>query len=285
MVDYLRKTDYEDCAKIWRMSFNDTDEYIKNFFDKMYNDGIGLVYREQGVAVAALYLLEAQTVIKGHGYSTYYLYAAATLPAHRNKGIMSILIEESVDLAKHNGIDFIVVCPAEPGLFDYYGKFGFKTAFYKKAITYSRAELTALSKKADLSGAFNLDVFDTRQTALGLCDFLNWSEKSIKYAMFENAYTKGALAATSDGYALYTMGGKDTMYVTEICTVGDIGELFDILLLEESALTFVLNLPVDSPISSEKEKIIETGMIVALNEKSQQAEEQIKNAYIGLSLG
>jgi predicted acetyltransferase len=212
------------------------------------------------------------------------MYACCTLPAYRGKGFMSVLIEESFQLATERGIEFLVLVPAEPSLYDYYSKFGFETKFYKKSAVLSRDYLAAFSKKADLTGAFNLDVFDVRQTALGLSDFLNWGTDIIKYAMFENAYTKGALAAASDGYALYTIG-KDTMYIKEIMTVGDIGELFYVLLLEEDVDKFVINLPVSSPWHFEGETVSPAGMCAPVIDSAQPAFAEIKDAYIGITLG
>ena len=120
MVDFAKPQDYEDIAKVWRISFSDTDSYIKQFWDSMFKPENTIVYREQGVVVAMYFFLESQTVIKGRGYSTLYLYAAATLPKYRGRGYMAELIEKGVEVAKQRKVDFITLVPADDYLFDYY---------------------------------------------------------------------------------------------------------------------------------------------------------------------
>ena len=277
-------SDFNDIAKIWRMSFSDSDAYINNFLDMMYKEGNALVSRVEGVAVAMLFLLESQLIIHGRPYSAYYLYAAATHPSYRNKGHMAKLINAATELSRMRGIDFIVLVPAEATLFDYYAKFGFETKFYKKVVHMDRSEVEKLAVEPDLKDAFSLNVFDTRQTALALNDFLNWGESALKYAMFEHKSCSGLVAFTSDGYAMYNVG-KDTVYVKEMCTVSDPGEIFTMLLMEEEAEHFTLNLPVKDPLVSEGDEIVPVGMCLSLTENAKDAENRIENGYIGITLG
>ena len=83
---------------IWRMTFSDSDELIQTFFDTMYRDGHAIVSREEGIAVAVAYLLPCQLVVNGRLYSTYYLYAAATHPSHRNKGHMAGILRKAEEI-------------------------------------------------------------------------------------------------------------------------------------------------------------------------------------------
>lgn len=283
-VEFANSGDYENLAAIWRMAFSDSDEYIQKFFKEMYKDGYALVSREEGVAVSCAYLLESQFVIKGKPYSAYYFYAAATHPNYRGRGHMAAIINEAEKLATERGIDFIILVPAEPELYRYYSKFGFETKFYKRVLSFSRDELSARAIAPDLSHAFSLNIFETRQTALGLCDFLNWSAHAMKYAMYVHDSESGSVAFVSDGYALYNMG-KDTVYVKEMCTLSDPGELFTMLLMEDEAKKFTINLPVDDPLHAENEKTVPEGMCLALNEEAQLALSSVKHAYIGITLG
>ena len=282
MVDFAKPQDYEDIAKVWRISFSDTDSYIKQFWDSMFKPENTIVYREQGVVVAMYFFLESQTVIKGRGYSTLYLYAAATLPKYRGRGYMAELIEKGVEIAKQRNVDFITLVPADDYLFDYYAKFGFETAFYKKSITLTRKQLFKVVKNASPSS--ELDMFKIRQIALAPYDFLNWNSDTLNYAMKEHLYTHGSMVSTSKGYAMYTKG-KDTLYVKELCSMGSVGELFYLLLQKEDAQQFVFNFPVDFPLSTDDQKIVKVGMIKPLNDEAQKSILKMKNAYIGISLG
>ncbi|MEG1436657.1 MAG: GNAT family N-acetyltransferase [Oscillospiraceae bacterium] len=282
MVDFATQNDYEDIAKVWRISFSDTDSYIKQFWDAMFKPENTLVYRVEGVAVAMYFSLEAQTVIKGRCYSTYYLYAAATLPKYRGRGYMAQLIEKGIEVAQERKVDFIVLVPAEDYLFDYYAKFGFATKFNKKSVTLTRKQLFSVMQKSEESN--ETDLFKIRQVALAPYDFLNWGSDALNYAAKEHIYTHGSMVKTQNGYAMYTKG-KDTLYIKELCSMGNIGEIFYLLLKREDAKHFVLNLPVAFPMSTEDTKVINVGMIRPINENAKNASLKMKDAFIGLSLG
>lgn len=282
MVDFATQKDYEDIAKVWRISFSDTDSYIKQFWDTMFRPENTLVYRIEGVAVAMYFFIEAQTVIKGRCYSTYYLYAAATLPKYRGRGYMAQMIEKGFEVASQRKIDFIVLVPAEDYLFDYYAKFGFITKFKKKSLTLSHKQVFSLIKKCE--EIEDTDLFRIRQIALAPYDFLNWGADALNYAAKEHLYTYGSIVLSENGYAMYTQG-KDTLYIKEICSTVSIGEIFYLLLKHEDVRNFVLNLPVDFPIDTCDKKIVNVGMMKALNADAENIMQKIDNAYIGLSFG
>lgn len=102
--------------------------------------------------------------------------------------------------------------------------------------------------------------------------------------MYVHDCESGSVAFVSDGYALYNMG-KDTVYVKEMCTLSDPGELFTMLLMEDEARKFTINLPVDDPLHAKKEKIVPEGMCLALREDARVALSSVKHAYIGITLG
>lgn len=284
VVEFANTSDFPQLMAMWRMAFADSDEYIQTFFDTMYKDGHAIVSREEGIAVACAYLLPCQLVINGHLYSTYYLYAATTHPSHRNRGHMSGILRMAEEVAVERGIDFIVLVPAEDYLFNYYAKFGYQVAFYSKIVHFTREELKGRALEPDLTDAFSLDLLRIRQECLGFGDYINWGNDGIKYAMYAHNASSGSIAFTSDGYAMYNMG-KNVVYVREMCTLADPGELYTMLLLEEQAERFTFSLPVNSNIHSPDERIVRVGMCLALNESAQLGLREMRNAYIGMTLG
>ena len=57
-----------------------------------------------------------------------YLYGIAAFEAQRGKGVGSALIRAAIDHLTGQGYEVIALVPAEPGLFGYYERFGFRTA-------------------------------------------------------------------------------------------------------------------------------------------------------------
>ncbi len=283
IVEFANAGDMDHLKTIWRMTFADSDELINTFMSTMYRDGYAIVSREEGIAVAVAYLLPCQLVVNGRLYSTYYLYAAATHPSHRNKGHMSGILNKAEEVAVERGIDFIVIAPQEDCMFNYYGKFGYQTAFYKKMVHFTREELKGKAVEPDLKNAYDIDILAIRQECLGFGDYLNWGNDGIKFAMYSHNAATGSIAFTSDGYAMYYMG-KNVVYVKEMCALSDPGELYTMLLLEEQAERFTLNLPVNSRIHSPDERIVRVGMCLALNENAKIGLSEMRNAYIGMTL-
>ncbi len=282
-IDFLTEKDFNDLKVVWRMTFQDSDDVTQTFLDNMFAPGMAICSREAGIVVSAVFLVPCQLIINSRCHDAYYIYAAATHPSHRNKGHMTEILKYTKMIAAQRGIDYIVLSPATDGLFDFYGKRGFWVAFYKKVVRFTREQLQELSTEPDLLNAYKLDMFKIRQQCLGYGDFINWDEKTLKYGMLAHDKAQGAMAFTSDGYAMYDIG-KNTVYVKELCTLTNPSDLYSMLLLVDDADKFTLNLPVNSNIHSEDEQIVRTGMALPLNEDAVAALKTMRNAYLGLVL-
>lgn len=117
----------KQAVSLWREAFGDSEEYI-NFFLDTHKGCTFVPLVENGVLVSALYLIDgALDDVDG-----FYLFAAATFKAHRSNGYMARLLELAEEKAREKGKSFIALIPAEKSLFDYYSRFGYKTAFYAK---------------------------------------------------------------------------------------------------------------------------------------------------------
>lgn len=121
----------DDLFSLWKTCFQDEDEYIRLFFNKEYEHAKTLASFENGTIVSALYLLDCYIALDGRKYDGYYLYAAATKPESRKKGLMSALIAEAKQLAEKEGKAFIALVPGEEPLYAYYRKFGFRKEMYR----------------------------------------------------------------------------------------------------------------------------------------------------------
>ena len=60
------------------------------------------------------------------GVAGYYLYACATLPQFRGKGYMKNLLNAAFEKAQNENAFGLILVPAQPDLFDFYGKCGFQ---------------------------------------------------------------------------------------------------------------------------------------------------------------
>lgn len=114
---------------LWRTIFNDTEEFIRFYFDRKYRDENALVYEENGEPLAALQMLPYPMTWAGTEINTSYISGACTLESARNKGVMKKLLTDAFSVMKARKIVLSTLIPAESWLFDYYGKLGYATVF------------------------------------------------------------------------------------------------------------------------------------------------------------
>ena len=159
---------------LWHKVFGDSEEYIKLFFDKAYYDCDCFAEIDEDTIVSAFYLLKCSIKFEGKTYNGRYLYAAATLPEHRGKSLMSKLINEALKYGKNEKLDFIALVPADDGLYDYYGRFGFKESMYKYMVEIS-SELKGFASEV------NADVFGKIRNTVD-CNMLVYNKIGSEYA-------------------------------------------------------------------------------------------------------
>lgn len=127
----LVKFEFEElrhsAVELWNEAFGDSKDYI-DFFHGTHSSCFCLMLTEGDELASALYLIDGELC----GQQGYYLFAAATFKKFRGRGFMASLLKKAECFAKDNGKSFIALVPAESTLFDYYSRFGYKTAFYAK---------------------------------------------------------------------------------------------------------------------------------------------------------
>ena len=131
---------------LWKTVFGDTDGFIDDFFRTAYSPERCRFIEENGKAICALYWFDCSY----SGGKLAYIYAVATHPQHRGKGLASQLMRQTHDHLKQLGYAGTVLKPAQ-GLFPFYERLGYGTSgfirrFHECAATVP-AELTELTPK------------------------------------------------------------------------------------------------------------------------------------------
>ena len=110
---------------LWRTSFDDSEEFIKLFFDRVYKKENALFIKKDGKIVSALQMLPYPMSFCGKQVATSYISGACTHPDFRNRGVMRQLLSQAFARMLPNGIFFSTLIPANPWLFDYYARIGY----------------------------------------------------------------------------------------------------------------------------------------------------------------
>lgn len=128
---------------LWRTSFDDSEEFIKLFFDRVYKKENALFIEKDGKIVSALQMLPYVMTYYGTEISVSYIYGACTLPSERGQGFMRQLIQKAFEVMESRKVALTVIIPADPWLFDYYRDLGYTEAFDYSEETYIRPFETA----------------------------------------------------------------------------------------------------------------------------------------------
>ena len=110
---------------LWKTVFGDTDAFLSAFFSTAYSpDRCRYLTADEDV-ISALYWFDSEY----EGGKLAYIYAVATDPNHRGKGLASRLLEETHTHLKELGYAGAVLKPAK-GLFPFYERLGYQTSGY-----------------------------------------------------------------------------------------------------------------------------------------------------------
>lgn len=180
----------EQAVSLWHEAFGDNEDYIR-FFHSTHSSCYCLMLAEADELVSALYLIDGELCSR----QGYYLFAAATFKKFRGKGYMAKLLEKAESFAKQNGKSFIALVPAEPSLFDYYSRFGYKTSFY--------------ARKQPVGSAVDTHKVNLFCWSAGHTDYIRKEQEKYGTQLYE---TEGMLFSVYEGGFIKTPADKNEAY-------------------------------------------------------------------------
>jgi len=127
MIRQGKDTDKETLMRLWKLCFpQDSDSFIRSYFDKIYANDKTLVYIDDEQPVASFQMIPyrlktGETLLWGG-----YISGAMTHPDYRKKGYMAQLLNMSFNEMIKKGYDYAFLIPQEEWLIKMYEKFGFR---------------------------------------------------------------------------------------------------------------------------------------------------------------
>ena len=112
----------EQLKDLWALAFGDGMEFIDLFFETAYAPERCLYLTEGDQVTAALYWLDCSF----RGQKQAYIYAVATHPAHRGRGLCRALMEKARETLQAEGYSAAMLRPADPGLRKMYAAMGYR---------------------------------------------------------------------------------------------------------------------------------------------------------------
>lgn len=132
-MQYCRVSKQEDIPQLkelWTLSFGDEGGYIDNFFQRYYRPERMLVLEQAGSIQAMTAWFDTELVLPdGERKRAAYLYAVATHPDARNRGLAGYLLKDADMYFQSIGCDAVTTVPAEPSLHRFFARHGFQEYF------------------------------------------------------------------------------------------------------------------------------------------------------------
>lgn len=119
--DHPREEQIGQLRQLWKNAFGDTDAFLDIFFGTAFSpDRCRCILLEDRVA-AALYWFD----VRWNGLPCAYIYAVATDPAFRGRGLCRVLMEDCGRILADAGYAGALLVPQDEGLRAMYGKMGY----------------------------------------------------------------------------------------------------------------------------------------------------------------
>ncbi|MDO4703882.1 GNAT family N-acetyltransferase [Tannerella sp.] len=111
---------------LWQTVFQDSDEYVRMFFDRVYRpENTFVIEREGRGVVAMLQAVPYEVKIESAVLPCAYVCGVCTHPSERGKGYMKALMQDAMQAMRKRGFALSVLIPAEPWLFEVYRCYGY----------------------------------------------------------------------------------------------------------------------------------------------------------------
>ena len=224
MIRPARIEDREQIKALWMQAFEDDEAATDHYFAHRHRDRYMLVDMEGGQLRAMLSMLPIDLVMGKHILPARYFFAIATGLRWRGQGISTKLILAAEAHCQQQGAAASILVPAGAGLFNFYGKRGYRTDFFYRVEKYSPDELPACPLEHSLLPITGDAMYCLREKAFsGSRLFLRWDTEALDYIIASAAAFGAPLlrfkTAEGEGYAYCEWTGDD-LTVKELVLAG-----------------------------------------------------------------
>ena len=209
-----RMQDVPRLKDLWKLAFGEEDDYIDHFFDQYYTTERMLVLEEQGVVQAMTAWFDMPLVTReGVQWPSAYLYAVATYPECRGRGLAGQLLAFADQWLRENGFACVTTVPARPDLHRFFGRNGFAEQF-----SLMREEYLPRSgeKPVPLNRVETPEYNVLREKALAGVPHVAYATEALDYQAGVCALSGGGLYRVGErGCACVEVAGED-VFVKEL---------------------------------------------------------------------
>ncbi|MBQ7858946.1 MAG: GNAT family N-acetyltransferase [Faecalibacterium sp.] len=212
MFRTMQPQDLPALKALWCETFGDSAEFAETALCSFAGAGNVWVAEAENAPVGMV----SAVPVELDGRKGVYLYGLAVAPAFRKRGIARAMVEHLAQTLPQNGVEFMVLIPAEESLFGYYEALGFQKAFARRTLQ--------RPIKRDLWAVAEFDAA-TAKALCGLraqfCPHLVQLAPTQMAVVLADLYRQGVtIVSNKGGYGLYFRKGE-TLHFVELQAVSD----------------------------------------------------------------
>lgn len=168
--------------QLWQLSFGDDGAYVDNFYNIYYRPERVLVLEEDGIVRSMTAWFDTTFVLPGVGsYRAAYLYAVATHPDCRGRGLAAKLLADADDYFRTLNIPAVTTVPAEPSLHQFFGANGFGECFTLIPETLDVSTLQAPNVENPLRPASPAQYNTVRESLLADLPHISYGDDALAF--------------------------------------------------------------------------------------------------------
>lgn len=274
--------------QLWKLAFGDDDAYVDNFYSSYYRPDRVLVLEEDGQVRSMTAWFDTTFVVPGKGaYRAAYLYAVATHPDCRGRGLAGKLLSDADAYFQSLGIPAVTTVPAQPSLHNFFGANGFGECFRHFEGALSPDALPTAPAHL-LSPATPEEYAAAREALLASMPHIAFPEDALRYqagccalgggGLFCADTSAGAVCLCAEGAGHGTVILKELLGSPAACRLA----LADLPRIAP-AQRWLIRTPSAPEVGSFSSSTVQFGMLKWLDSAQKQAWDWSSTGYLGLA--
>lgn len=219
-IRYAKEEEIESIKEIWSYCFNDTESFMKYYFNDKYKSENTVVALDEGKIISSLQLNQYKLLLNSKVYNTSYVVGVSTLPEGRGVGYMNKVMKFTLNELYKKGQLVSILMPIDYRL---YRRFGYEHCYDQIEYTINTDDLKNFKSsgkmiKSDLSQIDDLIRIDRtflNEVNGNVLKDEHYYENLFKEIQSEDGFLYIHEGNEKDGYIVYFLH-EGKMFVREL---------------------------------------------------------------------
>ncbi|HBE9550685.1 GNAT family N-acetyltransferase [Clostridioides difficile] len=219
-IRYAKEEEIESIKEIWSYCFNDTESFMKYYFNDKYKSENTVVALDEGKIISSLQLNQYKLLLNSKIYNTSYVVGVSTLPEGRGAGYMNKVMKFTLNELYKKGQLVSILMPIDYRL---YRRFGYEHCYDQIEYTINTDDLKNFKSSGKMIKSNLSQIDDLIQIDRTFLNEVNgnvlkdehYYENLFKEIQSEDGFLYIHEGNEKDGYIVYFLQ-EDKMFVREL---------------------------------------------------------------------